>query len=145
MPLIQVDAQGCLTNNGNSKAPNSMKKESNLVNSIYKYYPGKVEYKKRKAPTSPQKSVVSAKAFRVGLMEKTCNRRKKKSDVWSCVYCDISYDEDISNGRNKKWIACDNCEIKQHISCVPRSHLAVQNFDQEEEENDFKCEKCFDD
>ena len=116
---------------------------SSLSSSIYKYFPGKVVYKKRKTPTSPQKSIVSAKSFRLQTLNKQ-KTKKNKADDWICEYCKISYDEDLSSDRgNRKWIGCDNCHLKQHITCLPRAHLSAQNFDIEEDENDFLCERCF--
>ena len=108
---------------------------------LYKYYPGKVVYKKRKARTSPVKSIISGKEFRVQMLKKP--KKNKKGNEWMCAYCDISYDDDIKNNISKKWIECDNCHSTQHIQCLPRSHLDLQNFDFDEEENDFLCEKCF--
>ena len=107
---------------------------------MYQFYPGKVKYKKRKPPAAPEMSVVSGKYARISMLSKPA--KKKSCTQWICAYCDITYDEDVAGNTNMKWIQCDNCQMKMHINCTPRAHLSSQNFDFEEEENYFKCEKC---
>ena len=118
-------------------------KQSTLINSIYKFYPGKVEYKKHKKPSSPQRSIVSGQKFRIDNIKKNISKKTKNGDVWVCAYCDVLYDDDMKNNLNVQWIECDDCQVTQHISCLPKSHLTIQNFDMNADENDFRCEMCF--
>ena len=109
----------------------------------YIYYPGKIEYKKRKQ-TTPIPSVVSSSTYRASVMSKA---KKSKGAEWICVYCKKEWSEEDKKGEKYDWIGCDTCDRKMHIHCIPISHMNEINFEWEsnndaDEEVDFQCEVC---
>lgn len=122
--------------------PSSSKPNRLSCSSIRKYLrcPGKILYKKGKAPKDPMPSVMSTKSYRTALIK---NTKRKKNNEWICVYCDAEFTDDINS--KSTWIECDECDIKMHVSCVPRSHMKDINFEWDgmgDGEIDFICEVC---
>ena len=54
-----------------------MKKEWYVVNSIYKYYPGKLENEEK--PSTPQMNIVSGRNFRIETMKKSKQQGEENS------------------------------------------------------------------
>lgn len=126
-----------------STSKNKQQERSTSAFAQYCYYPGKIVYKKKKAPETPLQNVISSQQFRVSVLNRN-NKKKTKKNVWICVYCDIEFSADKKGKSNRKWINCDGCERKMHLDCVPRTHLASINFEEDTEsaEVDFMCECC---
>ena len=109
----------------------------------YLHYPAKILYKKRKAPATPLPSVISARQYRSQLLEKA---KGQKDDDWLCVYCNHSWSNDKESKVMARWIDCDHCDKKMHISCLPKKHMNEICFDWDAMKNgedvDFMCECC---
>ena len=124
------------------------KGKSVLVDHIF--WEVKMTYKKWKHPKKQAPSCISTPNYRRFRIEedKTKKKSKKKSQKWNCVYCQISYSEDMSNNRDKTWIECDLCPNTMHISCIPVNHAnkysigLLDDIDEIEETIEFLCEVC---
>ena len=111
----------------------------------YKFFPGKVIYKRKRSVNAPTPNVVSGNEFRKFLAQKTDKKtKKKKGEEWTCIYCERTYSEDMKSKKNLKWIECDACKRQMHVSCMPKSFLVKVQLDQngDDEEVDFSCEFC---
>ena len=108
----------------------------------YIFYEGKIEYKKRKAPDNPQPSMLVSKEYRKYMVNK--KTKKKKSNDWECMYCGISWTDDVNKGKERRWIECDSCSRQMHTLCVPKKHKETISYDSEDssEEVSFSCEFC---
>ena len=109
---------------------------------VYKYFPGKINYKKRKSPSAPEMHVVSGEAYRSQIIAKP--QKKKRSPDWNCIYCGSTFTEDKRAKKNVKGIQCDGCLKQIHTKCVPVSHLQKGGFDLEadDESDEFFCKSC---
>ena len=131
-----------------SSTPSSSASSRRLMSTkIDKYlsYPGKVEFKK-KPVTDRIDYVVSSKKYRCMEIAKTkekLSKRKQNNGKWVCVYCKVDFEEDERIESGTKWINCDLCTCKMHLSCIPISHRTANGLDvSSEEEIEFMCELC---
>ena len=109
------------------------------------YWPGQITSKKRKLPKIRQPSWASAAQYKKCQEPESCNKRgSKKGSEWVCMYCKSTYTHDLKEGWSRKWINCDDCPNKMHISCIPIKHKQRINWEEQgsDSEVDFLCELC---
>ena len=133
------DAPGTSYSSDFSKAHASVDVTS-FEQSLYKYYPGKIIYKK-KLPKEPIMSVISSRVYRASVLKKVA----KEADDWICCYCKVTYSEDQETNRDVGWIECDKCKSQMHNKCIHQTHLNATGYEPNDETDDieFKCEVCF--
>ena len=110
----------------------------------YVPYSGKVTHKGKRV-RNPSPFVISSENYRVETLKKNAAKKTKKN-VWSCIYCKSTFDEDEENDIVSKWISCDGeaCDNKTHLHCVPKRHLNQINFEYDSDADvDFICEVCY--
>ena len=109
------------------------------------FWEGKLSFKKRVEPSKPTPFMISKTNYRQICLNKNESKRNKKKTVddWVCCYCLILWSTDNSKRTGKKWIECDSCDKKMHVSCNPRSHLKRVGYSESDDEIDFLCETCY--
>ena len=111
------------------------------------FWSGQIIHKKHKNPTQKIPSLISSEKFRKFLKDKeeAKLKTKKKKNDWICKYCSGSFSADKKAKRECKWINCDSCNAKMHITCVPERHLHNSGYESNDEGDEvaFLCETCF--
>ena len=71
------------------------------------------------------------------------SKRKLNNDKLVCVYCKVDFEEDERAENGGRWINCDFCTSKMHLSCIPINYRTESDLDTDsEEEVEFTCEIC---
>ena len=108
------------------------------------FWEGKIQYRKRK-PVNQLPAMISSKRYRSAVLSKTNNVKRKKTDDWTCVYCQILWSEDNASNIKKTWVKCDKCPLTMHFQCIPRTHAEKLSINIDNvNETDFCCESCAD-
>lgn len=125
-----------------STAPSSPSLNQQQPDPLYKYFPGKITYKK-KPPPEPLMNVVSSKTYRDMVENRQNKNKKNKNADWICSYCDVCFSDDKKRRRYEQWIKCDKCGIQMHVKCIPIMHMASSAYDpNSNQEQEFLCEAC---